>query len=67
MQGAFVGLGIKGVLDDLGLNVKLRIRLDATAAKGTASRGSLGKTHHLEVNQLWVQRKVVMASWSCRR
>ena len=58
VKGSSVGMGIKSVLADLGVNVKLRISTDASAAKGIASRRGAGKTRHIEVNQLWVQEKV---------
>ena len=38
--------------------MKIRIRTDASAAKGIASRRGLGKVRHIEVNQLWLQEKV---------
>ncbi len=34
------------------------INLDASAAKGIASRKGVGKVRHLEVSQLWLQDKV---------
>ena len=46
------------MLADLGVEVKIRLRTDASAAKGIASRRGLGKIRHLEVHQLWLQEKV---------
>ena len=40
------------------MNPKIRIRTDASAAKGIAIRKGLGKVRHIEVNQLWLQDRV---------
>ena len=46
------------MLRELGVRKGLRLKTDASAAKGIASRKGLGKMRHLEVNQLWLQDKV---------
>ena len=38
--------------------MQIRLRTDASAAKGIAARRGLGKVRHIEVNQLWLQDKV---------
>jgi hypothetical protein len=38
--------------------VRVRLKTDASAAKGIASRKRLGKARHIEVNQLWLQDKL---------
>ena len=43
---------------EVGLDVKLVVKTDASAAKGIALRRGMGKIRHIEVNQLWVQDKV---------
>ena len=53
-----MAMGVQSVLRDLGYEVKIRIRTDASAAKGIASRRGLGKVRHIEVSQLWLQEKV---------
>ena len=58
VKGASVALGIKSMLQDLGYSIKIRLRTDASAAKGIASRRGLGKIRHIEVQQLWLQEKV---------
>ena len=45
-------------MGDLGIQMKLRLKSDASAAIGIASRRGLGKIRHLEVSQLWLQQKV---------
>ena len=58
VRASSVGLGLIGVLEDLGVKLKLELKTDASAAKGIAQRLGLGKVRHLEVSQLWLQQKV---------
>ena len=58
VKGASMALGIRSILADLGVELQIRIRTDASAAKGIATRRGLGKVRHIEVNQLWLQEKV---------
>ena len=58
VKGASMALGIQSMLADLGVEVTVRVRTDASAAKGIASRRGLGKIRHIEVHQLWLQEKV---------
>ena len=58
VKGGSVGLGIKALLADLGVKRGIKLKTDASAAKGIASRRGLGKVRHIEVSQLWLQEKV---------
>jgi len=59
VRGAAIALGVRCMLGDLGVDIRIRVRTDASAAKGVASRRGLGKIrHNIEVNQLWLQEKV---------
>ena len=58
VKGASIGLGIKSMIGDLGVNVTIQVNTDASAARGIACRRGLGKVRHIEVNQLWVQDRV---------
>ena len=58
VRGGSMGLGMRSILNDMGLDKKLRVLTDSSAAKGIASRRGLGKVRHVEVNQLWIQDKV---------
>ena len=49
---------MKAMLSDMGIDKKLHVLTDSSAAKGIASRRGLGKVRHIEVNQLWIQDKV---------
>ena len=45
---------------ELGVQCRLKIKTDASAAKGIASRTGTGKIKHIEISQLWLQQKVNM-------
>ena len=51
-------LGLQSVLRDLGMDLKVRIFSDATAAIGIAKRRGLGRIRHLATADLWIQEKV---------
>ena len=57
-KGIQNGIGFQSMARDLGINRKLRIHSDATAAIGIARRRGLGKLRHLDVEDLWIQHKV---------
>ena len=61
VKGASQGIGIQNITEDLRVEVILRIQLlsDASAAIGIASRRGSGKARHIEVNQLWLQDRVL--------
>ena len=58
VKGGSVGLGVKAMLADLGVKRGIKLKTDASAAKGIATRRGLGKVRHIEVSQLWLQEKV---------
>ena len=45
------------VLRDMGYEVGIEVRSDATAAIGMVRREGLGKVRHLAVADLWIQQK----------
>jgi len=57
VKDASVGIGIRNMLIDLGVQMKLDLLTDASAAKGIANRKGIGKVRHIEVSQLWLQDK----------
>ena len=58
VKGAGMGLGYQALLEDLGLQSKLRVWTDSSAAIGIASRQGLGKLRHLDAHTLWLQQAV---------
>ena len=55
VEGCKEGIGLKALLADLGVTVKVEVIQDSTAAKGTMSRAGIGKIKHLDTGWLWVQ------------
>ena len=51
-------LGIRHFLEQVGVTVRMRHFIDASAAKGTLLRKGAEKIKHLEVRQLWCQYAV---------
>ena len=60
IKGACVALGFQSVARDLGLEFRICLYTDSTAAKGTMSRRGLGKVRHIDVGYLWLQQKVYL-------
>lgn len=55
-----MAIGTGSIARDLGIEYKESIRLksDASAAIGIATRIGIGKVRHIEVSQLWLQHQV---------
>ena len=49
---------VRGLLEDMGVRMRIRASTDSSAAVGISKRRGLGKVRHLELNQLWLQDKV---------
>ena len=56
--GTAQALGLQSVCRDLGMELKLRVHSDATAAIGIAKRRGLGRIRHLATTDLWIQEKI---------
>ena len=60
-KGATMGIGIKSLLEDMGIDksqVHLKVFTDSSAAKSISSRKGTGNVRHIEVCQLWIQQEV---------
>ena len=66
-KGASMGLGLKSVADDLGIQYPVTVQTDATAAMGMARRGGIGKVRHLDVSFLWVQERSKAKSFKLQK
>ena len=58
VKGAGESIGLRSICQDMGMNVKIRVHTDASAAIGVCRRTGIGKIRHLAVRQLWIQEKV---------
>ena len=50
VRGSSIGIGLRSMLGDFGVNVAIVVNTDASAAKGMANRRGLGKVRHIAVN-----------------
>ena len=55
---------MKGLLDDMGIEVKVQVNTDSSAAKSIASRRGAGRVRHIEVRELGVQDRVTKGELS---
>ena len=67
VKAATQGLGVRGLLLDMGLEMELRVNTDSSAAKSIASRRGCGKVRHLETRELWLQEKVARGEVEIRK
>ena len=58
VKGAAQSYGIMSMLMDFNVKVDCTVCTDASAAIGIVHRQGLGKTRHIDVQYLWVQREV---------
>ena len=59
VKAASVAMGVASMARDFGEILKIELRADSSAAIGIAYRQGLGKVRHLDVQQLWVQQRVL--------
>ena len=57
IRGSIEGLGLATLIEDLGRSTKVRVHVDANAAKGMVERRGLQKVRHLEIDHLWLQEQ----------
>ena len=55
VKGTTYALGLRSLLEDLGVQVKLVVNTDASAALGMVKRRGVGKVRHIEVKELRIQ------------
>ena len=58
IKGASQTKGIISMLVDFGLTLNGTVCTDASAAMGISLRRGLGRTRHLDVQDLWIQEEV---------
>ena len=58
VKGGAEGLGFQALLRDLGIEAKVVVKGDSTAAKAMVSRSGIGRVRHLETRFLWVQEAI---------
>ena len=58
VRAAGQGLGYQSLLEELGMDLNLRVWTDSSAAIGICSRQGLGKLRHIDTHTLWLQQAV---------
>ena len=53
-----MGIGIKSMFKDLGLEVEIQVNTDSSAARSTSFRRGAGRVRHMEVRELSAQERV---------
>ena len=67
VKGAAEGLGVQSLALDMGLQVKLAVHADSSAAIGICRRSGIGSVRHLAVGQLWVQERIRQAAFTLHK
>ncbi len=58
VKPAAMGLGMKGLMEDLGIEAEVQVNTDSSAANSMTARKGVGRVRHIEVRELWVQDRV---------
>ena len=58
VKAAAMGLGMTGLMEDLGVEVEVQVNADSSAATSITARKGAGRVRHIEVRELWVQGRV---------
>ena len=58
VKGASEGIYLRNTAKSIGMNLKVSLFGDSSAAKGIMSRTGAGPVKHLGIKQLWIQEKV---------
>ena len=59
-------MGIRSILEDVGIETQIRVHGGASAAIGITKRLGLGKVRHLSVRDLWLQENNEMGQHASR-
>ena len=59
VRGSVEALGLCTLLKDAGIETRVRVHMDATAAKSIIERKGLAKVRHLDTDALWLQEQQV--------
>lgn len=58
VRGTAGAIETREMLKEAGIDVKIKVRTDSSAARGICHRRGVGRVRHLDVKELWVQEKV---------
>ena len=57
VKAACEAIGTVSLASDLGIEVRVRLHVDAAAALGILERQGVGRVRHLDIGMLWLQEK----------
>ena len=57
IKGSSEALGLLTLAVGLGMELKTRVHVDATAAKGMVERRGISRVRHIEIDHLWIQEQ----------
>ena len=60
VRGVSIGMSLQEILRGWGLQPKLKVHTDSSAALGTCNRQGLGRSRHVQTRFLWVQEKLAL-------
>ena len=67
VKGASNTLGLAGMLSDMGVNVRICLSTDSSAAKGIGNRRGLGQVRHIELADFWLQEQTARGKIQLRK
>ena len=67
VKASGIALGQQSLMKDLGMNVRVRVWTDSSAAVGICGRSGLGKLRHVQTHTLWVQERVKSGAIELRK
>ena len=67
VKASGIALGQQSLMRDLGMDVKVRVWTDSSAAMGICGRSGLGKLRHVQTHTLWVQERVKSGAIELRK
>ncbi len=67
VKASSTALGFQALMQDLGLEMAVRVWTDSSATIGICSRRGLGKLRHIDTQCLWIQQKVREKEFELRK
>ena len=67
VRGTSIGIGIRGLMQDLGANFRVRTNTDSSAAFAISKRRGFGNVRHIGLNQIWIRHKVISGGIEVRK
>ncbi len=58
VKAATMGIGIRSIFKDLGLEEEIQVNADTAAARSNTFRRGAGRVRQVEVRELWAQERV---------